>query len=145
MVEYATGDQALMEIRSRGQLQRPFTRIAALFRNAQSRLKDEEADLTREIAELETKIGAVSKGLGDIEFEQLPENIKKQLREFEPKLLSARRNLRQIRAGIRAEVDSLTRNLTLFNLLCGPLIVLILAWAVFRRRRAQSLRFQTPI
>ena len=98
-----------------------------------------EADLTREIADPEIKIGAVWKGLGDKELEQLPENLKKQLREVEPKLLSARRNLRQIRAGIRAEVDSLTRNLTLFNLLCGPLIVLILAWAEFRRRTVQSL------
>ena len=145
MVEYATGDQALMEIRSRGQLQRPFTRIAALFRNAQARLQNEEAGLTREVAELEAKIGAVSQGLGDVEFGQLPENIKKQLREFEPKLLTARRNLREMRAGIRAEVDSLTRRLTLFNLLCGPLIVLVLAWVVFRTRRAQNQQFQVPI
>ena len=145
MVEYATGDQALMEIRSRGQLQRPFTRIAALFRNAQARLHNEEADLTRDVAELETKIGAVSQGLGDIEFGQLPENIKNQLREFEPKLLAARRHLREMRAGIRAEVDSLTRRLTLFNLLCGPLIVLVLAWVVFRRRREKSQRFQALI
>ena len=145
MVEYATGDQALMEIRSRGQLQRPFTRIAALFRDAQARLQNEEAGLTREVAELEAKIGAVSQGLGDVEFGQLPENIKKQLREFEPKLLTARRNLREMRAGIRAEVDSLTRRLTLFNLLCGPLIVLVLAWVVFRTRRAQNQQFQVPI
>ena len=73
------------------------------------------------------------------------ENIKKQLREFEPKLLTARRNLREMRAGIRAEVDSLTRRLTLFNLLCGPLIVLVLAWVVFRTRRAQNQQFQVPI
>ena len=145
MVEYATGDQALMEIRSRGQLQRPFTRIAALFRDAQARLQNEEAGLTREVAELEAKIGAVSQGLGDVEFGQLPENIKKQLREFEPKLLTARRNLREMRAGIRAEVDSLTRRLTLFNLLCGPLIVLVRAWGVFRTRRAQNQQFQVPI
>ena len=145
MVEYATGDQALMEIRSRGQLQRPFTRIAALFRDAQARLQNEEAGLTREVAELEAKIGAVSQGLGDVEFGQLPENIKKQLREFEPKLLTARRNLREMRAGIRAEVDSLTRRLTLFNLLCGPLIVLVLAWVVFRRRRTQTRRFHVPV
>ena len=145
MVEYATGDQALMEIRSRGQLQRPFTRIAALFRNAQARLQNEEAGLTREVAELEAKIGAVSQGLGDVEFGQLPENIKKQLREFEPKLLTARRNLREMRAGIRAEVDSLTRRLTLFNLLCGPLIVLVLAWVVFRTRRVQNQQLQVPI
>ena len=145
MVEYATGDQALMEIRSRGQLQRPFTRIAALFRDAQARLQNEEAGLTREVAKLEAKIGLVSEGLGDIEFGQLPENIKTQLREFEPKLLTARRNLREMRAGIRAEVDSLTRRLTLLNLLCGPLIVLVLAWVVFRTRRTQTRRFQVSM
>ena len=42
MTEYATGKETLTGIRSRGQLQRPFTRVLHLFEQAQARYREEE-------------------------------------------------------------------------------------------------------
>ena len=135
MVEFATGDEALLGIRSRGQLQRPFTHVADLFRAAQARLQEREAVLSGEVNQLEQQISEAAKGTEDIQYEQLPQSIKRQLEEFERKLLSARRELREVRHSIRAEIDRLGQRLALVNLLAGPLLVVMLAGVITRYRR----------
>jgi ABC-2 type transport system permease protein len=135
MVEFATGDEALIGIRSRGKLQRPFTRVADLFRVAQAGLQEKEASLAAEVDELEQQISGLAEGTEHVEYAQLPESMKRQLEEFKSKLLSSRRELREVRRGIRAEVDGLGSRLVLINLAAGPLLVVLLAGIIFRYRK----------
>ncbi|MBT7814056.1 MAG: hypothetical protein HN549_11390 [Proteobacteria bacterium] len=139
MIEYATGADALLEIRSRGQLQRPFTRVADLFRNAQQKLQEQEATLSSKVTALEQQLGAINQQTQDLEFADLPESIKLKLQEFQDELLSARRDLRAVRHEIRSEVEALGRRLTLINLAAGPAQILFLAlivmmWRTYRSR-----------
>ena len=39
MIEYASGEQSLIAIRSRGKIQRPFTRVTALFQSAEKEVQ----------------------------------------------------------------------------------------------------------
>ena len=139
MIEYATGADALLEIRSRGQLQRPFTRVADLFRNAQQKLQEQEATLSSNVTALEQQLGQINQQTQDLEFADLPESIKLKLQEFQDELLSARRDLREVRHEIRSEVEALGRRLTLINLAAGPAQILFLAlivmmWRIYRSR-----------
>ena len=128
MVEYASGDAALIAIRSRGRLQRPFTRVAALFRAAEERFREKEAALAGRVVEIESQIDEI----------QAANALDREAGTFQAELLSARRELRAVRRRIREEIDRLGRRLTIVNLLAGPALVLLFAGAVFgwQRRRA---------
>ncbi|MEK9743176.1 MAG: Gldg family protein [Gammaproteobacteria bacterium] len=138
MVEFATGSEALVQIRSRGQLQRPFTRVGELFRQAQLRLQDQESAMLAKVTQLEQQMGALSGQTQNVAFEDLPETIKQKFGEFQTDLLSARRALRETRREIRSDVESLGSRLTLINLLAGPFQILILAAVVFAGRARSS-------
>jgi len=140
IIEYASGDAALIAIRSRGKLQRPFTRVADLFQAAEQKFRERETALVRRVAEIEGRIARYSETAGSVKKGQLPDQIKADLKKFRMELLPARRELRALRRQIRNEVDNLGRRLTLINLVAGPALVGIWGMGVagWRRRRRRA-------
>jgi ABC-2 type transport system permease protein len=137
MVEYAAGDPALIAIRSRGHLHRPFTLVSTMMDAGRRRYGREEADLAQRIGKVETTITRVLETAGVSHAEQLPEAIHSQVRGLLADLLPARRRLRELRLAMREEVESLGRHVTLLNLTAGPILVLALFLALgFLRRRS---------
>jgi len=137
MIEYASGEQSLIAIRSRGKIQRPFTRVTTLFQSAEKEFKEQELALSRKVSEIESRMAQYSKSVAGSNIGRLPKDVKDSLIKFRQELLPARRELRMVRRKIRDQVDSLGKRLVFINLLAGPLAVLILAGAVyiFRRRK----------
>jgi ABC-2 type transport system permease protein len=137
VLEYASGDPALISIRSRGQLQHPFTRVQRLFKDAEQKYRQEEAKLVRQVDAVEQRIAALMQQAGVNSLEQLPPALKDQARRFQLELLPMRKQLRDIRRRIREQVEELGRQLTVINMLAGPLMVLLFASAMFffRSRR----------
>ncbi len=146
MVEYAAGDPALIAIRSRGHLQRPFTLVSAMLNAAQQRYGREEADLAQRINKVETTLAKVLEATGVSRAEQLPEAIQSQIRGLLAELLPARRRLHEIRLVMREQVESLGRRITLLNLIAGPLLVIALFVALWplRGRRARAAGWSRP-
>ncbi len=139
MVEYASGDPALIAIRSRGQLQRPFKRVAELFSRAQQKYREQEAEQVQKISNVEAEIAKIPSAAGVERIDQLPKTIRSKMRELQRELLPVRRNLREIRLKIRNDVEQLGRRLTIINLLSGPFLVLVFgALAIMFRRRANT-------
>ena len=137
VIEYAGGDEALIAIRSRGKLQRSFSRVAELFHAADRKFKKEEKALTQRVAEIESRITAYSESVGPDRVGQMPSHIKEDLKKLRMEMLPVRRKLRAVRRQIREEVENLGRLLTVINLLAGPLFVLVFGTVVstLRRRR----------
>ncbi len=137
MIEYASGEQSLIAIRSRGKIQRPFTRVTALFQSAEKEFKEQELAMAKQVSEIESRMAQYSASIAGSNIGRLPKDVKESLLKFRQELLPARRKLRMVRRKIRDQVDSLGRRLVFINLLSGPLAVLILAGTVyiFRRRR----------
>lgn len=139
IVEYASGDPALVAIRSRGRLQRPFTRVAEMFRRAEERLRNEEAILAGKHGELEARIARAVQASGATDIDQLPAVIKDDLREIYAELVEVRRGLREVRHRIRGDIDRLGRDVMIANMLAGPLLVIAFAGLMrWRRRRSFS-------
>ncbi len=140
MVEVASGDPRLLAIRTRGSLQRPFTRVAALLADAQRRYHDEEARLMGAIAKIDGDIAKVLQVAGVERVEQLPLDIQKRIAELRNRLLPSRRKLRELRAAMRAEVERLGTRITVLNLASGPALAAAFALAVRRLRRRSRRR-----
>ncbi|MBL94939.1 MAG: hypothetical protein CMF70_06510 [Magnetovibrio sp.] len=135
MVEFASGDQSLIAIRSRAKLHRPFDKVASLIKEAQSKLQEEETFLARRVFEIETQIKKFIGNAGTIEFEHMPPKIQNGIINFRKNLLNARLELRTVRARIRENVDRLGYWITFINLISGPLLIGVSGLLVFYFRR----------
>ena len=138
MVEHATGQDALSEVRTRGQLQRPFLRVHELAKAAQDQFRQEEATVVSQVASIESQMRAAMTAAGQTSAENLPPQLKSEIRTFRENLVKARGNLRDLRRQIRMEVEQLGKWLSVINVAAGPALVLVFWFAVmaYRRRRA---------
>lgn len=136
MVEFLSGSRELISIRTRGQLQRPFRRVEALFKDAQQAYRAKEQEIARRIEDLEHRLSAPLAAPLPGETPPAPA-IASDLHEAQLALLSARKDLRDIRRRIREGVERLGRYVTVANILAGPLLVILFAALVhtYRRRR----------
>lgn len=136
MIDHAASDPALISIRSRGRLARPFTRVAALVREGQQRFRSEEAEIAGRIAKVEQQIARIPQTAGVARIEQLPESIQDRIRQLQRDLTPHRQQLRALRLRMREEVERLGTRLTVLNLLAGPVFAGALALLMRRLRRS---------
>ncbi|MGI9334977.1 MAG: Gldg family protein [Gammaproteobacteria bacterium] len=135
MIEYAAGGAALIELRAKRRLARPFTRVRDLFAAAEVRYRAEEARLAEQAAAAEKLLSE------KIEAGQAagPSGISAATRDeivaAEQSALPARRALREIRRRMREDAQSLGRQVTAFNLLSWPACGMLLWWALRLARR----------
>ena len=137
IIEYSSGEQSLIAIRSRGKIQRPFTRVTALFQTAEREYKEQEMAIAKKVSSIERRMKQYSKSIAGKTIRELPEKAKESLIKFRQELLPARRELRMVRRKIRDKVDDLGRRIVFINLLSGPAAVLILAGLISVIRRRQ--------
>jgi len=138
MVEAAAGDPRLLAIRSRGRLDRPFTRVGELMSEGRAAYQARESELVTAIAKVEAGISEVLAISGAKSERELPPEIRSQLGELKSRLLPYRKELRELRLQMRERVIALGRWVALINLLAGPLLAaafFALATALRRRRR----------
>ena len=137
MVEFLAGDSRLLGIRSRGNLVRSFTLVEGMMRDAQQIYKDTEANFINQIAKVEGSITEVLSLTGAKSVDELPTNLQDQIRDLQTMLLPLRQKLRQIRRSMRQDVETLFQQATIFNIVAGPLLALLLN-LLFWHRRKQS-------
>ncbi|MCB1521259.1 MAG: Gldg family protein [Hyphomicrobiaceae bacterium] len=143
LAEAATGGAGLTGIRSRGRLNRPFTRVSALLDTARERYRETEANLLARIARVETNVRKVLEVSGARSVSELPEEIQGKVAELRRALLPYRRELRALRQTMREEVERLGWWLAVLNLLAGPLLVAMFATAMRLWRRRSFARIAT--
>ena len=139
MIAFGSGAAPLAEIRSRGRLRRPFTRIERLFREGEADTREELAELARRIAEGEGHIEKLIAASGATSAQRLPGEIAATVAELHRGLAPLRHRRREIRAGIRAGVDALQARVIAVNLAAPAGLVAIVAGIVaWRRRRVRG-------
>tara|TARA_Y100000294_G_scaffold37059_1_gene32634 strand:- start:1471 stop:4020 length:2550 start_codon:yes stop_codon:yes gene_type:complete len=126
IIEYASGDDSLMNIRSKGNTQRSFVRVADLFKEVEDQIRIKELKISQEVSKLELKLINLTPKHNDLNYKELPQELKIELKNIGDQLLESRKKLRKIRYKIREEVEQLGANITLMNLLAGPLILLLI-------------------
>jgi ABC-type uncharacterized transport system involved in gliding motility auxiliary subunit len=132
-----SGSTELINIRSRGRYARPFTRVLALQREADERLRERETNLLERLSETEEQLQALNQGSGTISPEQEAE-----IERFIDLQLQTRQDLREVQFELNNEIDRLGAILKAINTALIPVLIIIgvLAAALLRNRRRKLVR-----
>jgi ABC-type uncharacterized transport system involved in gliding motility auxiliary subunit len=134
------GSSDLISIRGRATSQRPFTTVEAIKRNADERFRAKEQDLQRELSDTERKLTELQSAKSKEQAQILSAEQKAELDKFMTRKLEIRKELRQVRRQLDAEIESLGTRLKIINIVLVPLLVTFaaLGFALWRRQRRRA-------
>ncbi|HAQ84966.1 MAG TPA: ABC transporter, partial [Pseudomonas sp.] len=117
-----SGTDALISVRSRGRFARPFTVVEDLQRQAENRFREKEEVLQQRLAETEAQLaelqGPDAEGVVQLTAEQ-----QTALQNFMQEKLLIRKELREVRYQLNADIEALGRTLKFFNIGLVPLLL----------------------
>ncbi len=145
-LETLVGDRALADLRSRGQSRRPFTRVEAMRKDAETRYVAREQELQKQVKDAEFKVAQLQReGAGNAGGLLSPEQ-QGALDQLSREVMQARSDLRGVQLELRRDVEDTGRVLMVLNVVIWPLVVASLAtgWSMARaagsRRRVETGR-----
>jgi ABC-type uncharacterized transport system involved in gliding motility auxiliary subunit len=137
------GSSDLISVRGRATSQRPFTTVEVLKRNADERFRAKESELKKELTDTERKLTELQSAKSKDQAQILSPEQKAEVDKFLKRKLEIRKELRQVRRQLDAEIEALGTRLKLVNIVLMPLLVTFAAlgfawWRNQRRRNAQG-------
>ena len=120
-----SGDADLSGIRSRGRYSRPFIRVLDLQRQADDRLREEEAELLDRLAESEAALAQLNQDEDGNPIGQLTPEIQTEIDRFNEEMLETRRRLRDVRFQLTEDIEQLGTNLKAANTALIPILLTI--------------------
>jgi ABC-type uncharacterized transport system involved in gliding motility auxiliary subunit len=141
-VDNLTGSSALISIRGRAISARPFTTVERLRRQADARFREKEQELQAELAETERKLNELQQRKDESQATVLSAEQRAELQRFQQRKVEIRRELRQVRRQLDADIESLGNWLKVINIGLVPLLLTAgaIAFAYWRRRRVTAPR-----
>ncbi len=133
------GSEALITLRARGADDRPFTLVNNIRRDAERAYREKEYALTQKLKEVQDQLSKLESG-GETAATVLSENDRHMIERFRADMLNVRRDLREVKRALRADIDRLAFWLQAFNIAFVPLLIGAggIAYAVMQRRRTSG-------
>lgn len=139
VVDTLAGGAELASLRGRGVTPRPFTRIEAMEKQAEDLYRSREASLTSDLDKSQQELqGLMTRGARDgSDAEAISREQQGLIDNLNQKIVEIRRQLRDVRGALRADIDRLETRISLIDLLAVPfgLIAIGVATALWRRAR----------
>ncbi len=133
-----SGSDALISVRSRGRFSRPFEVVDALQRTAEVKFREQEAELQQRLAATEQQLASLQQSEDPAQSPQLTPEQQATLQQFMAEKVRIRKELRDVRFQLNADIDALGRSLKLANIALMPLLLtvgVLLLWFWRRRKR----------
>ncbi|MEM7378866.1 MAG: Gldg family protein [Pseudomonadota bacterium] len=141
-VDTLLGNADLIGLRARGQHQRPFHVVQQLEREADTRFRAKERELTARLNETETRLAELQRAKTGDDALVLSAEQNAAIAEFEAEKLAIRKALRAVQLQLREDIDVLENRLKLINIVVAPvLLTLLLLVVVVVRRRLRRAPF----
>lgn len=139
-VDNLVGSAELIGVRARASSSRPFATVEALKRSADDRFRIKEQELQAELAETERNLANLQGAKADQQSLMLSPEQQAELQRFQEEKLRIRKELRQVRRQLDADIESLGAKLKFLNIAAMPLLVTLVAvglllWRARRRRQ----------
>ncbi len=138
-IESMSGGRNLIGLRGRGSSNRPFLVIENLQKKAELSFREKQISLQNELQGTEDKLKEIqSNQLDSSESKTSEQN--KAIEEFQRKILSIRKQLRDVQRQLNADIERLENNIKVLNIWTMPLIVIILYFfiKVFTEKRRKE-------
>jgi len=137
-----SGGADLASIRSRGTYSRPFTRVIQLQRQADDRLRVEEAELLDRLAEAEAALAELNQDENGELIGQVTPEIQAEVDRFNEQMLETRRSLRDVQYQLTEDIEQLGASLKLINTALIPVLLSLLALMLsyMRAQRRKTAR-----
>jgi ABC-type uncharacterized transport system involved in gliding motility auxiliary subunit len=140
-LDFLAGGGELVGLRGRGTAQRPFELVRALQREAENRLRGTERQLQEKLNEVKKNLREAEGGDKTGGQAALTPQQQQAIEKFRAEMLDIRRQLRDVQADLRRDIDRLEAGLRFVNIGLVPVLVALIAaavggWRVVRRRRA---------
>jgi ABC-type uncharacterized transport system involved in gliding motility auxiliary subunit len=140
LVDNLTGSSALLSIRGRSTSQRPFTRVVALRRAANSKFLQTEQELESELADTKQRLDELQPSKGARDAATNAEQ-KREVEQFLQRELEISKELRDVQHQLDAEIDALGTRIKVINITLLPILIslfgLVYGWRRTRRNRRQ--------
>ena len=139
-IEVLAGSDDLVGLRTRGTSARPFDVVDRIQAKAQARYSAEEHELQAKLKDTQTKLeGLTGKDQGNAATTLTAEQTKA-IEEFRADIVQTRRQLRDVQAALRSDIQRLKGGLEFLNIALIPIIVAAVAivlGALRLRRRSR--------
>lgn len=137
-VDNLAGDSDLISIRGRASSQRPFTKVAELKRQAEDKLRQSEKDLQQKLSDTERKLTELQSAKSTDQAMVLSPEQKAELESFLKQKIEIRKQLREVRRELDADIEALGTRLKFINILLVPLLLIVaaLGFVGWKSRRA---------
>ncbi|MDX1721782.1 MAG: Gldg family protein [Pseudomonas sp.] len=131
------GSEALISVRSRGRFTRPFEVVESIQREAEVRFREKEQVLQARLAETEQKLAALQRSDDPNKALELTPEQQATVQQFLQEKLKIRKELREVRYQLNADIEALGRTLKFVNIALVPLLLTlgVLALWLWRRRK----------
>ncbi|MEQ8953784.1 MAG: Gldg family protein, partial [Gammaproteobacteria bacterium] len=134
-----SGGADLVSIRSRGRYSRPFTRVMDLQREADDRLRLEEAELLQRLDQTQQQIDQLSLNEDGTPIGTITPEIQAEIDGFNQDMIATRRRLRDVQFQLTEDIEQLGARLKLINSAAVPVLLTLIALAhVFLRSRRRK-------
>ncbi|HZJ17461.1 MAG TPA: Gldg family protein [Chthoniobacteraceae bacterium] len=139
-VEQLSGDNNLITVRSRASRERPFTRVREMQASAEANYRSKIKDLEASLAEAQRKLNELQRSKasegGGQRFILSPEQ-QKEIENFRKKETDVKKELKQERKKLRADIDALENRIKWRNILVMPVLVALtgIVLAMMRHKR----------
>jgi ABC-type uncharacterized transport system involved in gliding motility auxiliary subunit len=134
-VDNLSGDDDLIQVRTRPTSNRPFERIDVVRRAAEARYQAKERQLRGQLQELEQKLARLQPTTSSGQAQALSREQQSQLQQFQREKLRTRKELRDVQHQLNADIEAIGTRLKLLDILGMPALVLLVALVIALRRR----------
>ena len=136
VIEQFAGREELIGVRSRGPSNRPFTKVDALEAKALAKWQRKQSELEAALQETQQSLSALQKQKSGNDRLLLSKEQQDEILQFRKTQANTRRQLKNVRKELTADIDSLGLTLKVVNIMLVP--ALVIAFGIFhglRRRR----------
>lgn len=136
-VDNMSGSSALIGIRGRASSLRPFTTVEALKRQADQRFRAKEEELQRQLTDTESRLVELQSGKSSEAAMIMSPEQQAEVERFQQQKVQIRKELRQVRRQLDADIEALGGKLKFINIVLLPLLLTLgaLAFVGWRKRR----------
>lgn len=142
LVGTLSGGDALIGLRSRGSVARPFEVVDAMQRDAEARYRETETALTKHLDETSKKLDDLRGGRDGTQNAALNAQQLAAIEDLKRDAIETRGKLRQVQFELRRDIASLQNRLRLFDIALVPALLLVVGVLMAWVRQARRTRRQ---